>query len=722
MPRIFRIKRLSRSKKLLQGILIGLVGAGLGLVLWSLGWFETWEAKSWDWRASLFAKPGKATDDIRLIKLDQASLTWGEKENKWPWPWPREVFGAIIDYCRRSGVKALAFDVVFTEFSWRGETDDESFGTAISEFGKFAGALTLNNNRNEANQPANLSPTGVNIMGLDQWLTSTRARGLVFPGIEVPIPQLTKNAAVLCNVLQNPDRDGIYREVKMFGVFDNQVFPSLGLGTYLAANRAAPLRLEPDKLIVGDKFIPIDHQGNVVLRYRGPSGTHKAYNAQEMLQAESRIINDEEPTIKDKAISNDLKDKYVLFGFTAPGLLDLRPAPVDGKYSGVEINATVLDNFLSGDFLRKSPVWLTIIIVIVLALTCAILTSFFTTPTADVVASMVFLGLPVFLSFGAYLKGLWLPFAVQETAIVITVVFSFVLDYATEGRQKRFIKNAFKHYLSPAVIEQIIQNPEQLKLGGERRVLSIFFSDLQGFTSISERLDPEALTALLNEYLTAMTDIIQEEGGTVDKYEGDAIIAFWNAPLNVPDHAIRVVRAALRCQAKLAEIRPSFKGRIGRDMLMRIGINTGPAVVGNMGSHTRFNYTILGDTVNLASRLEGVNKQFGTYTMISQSTLDLLDNAFAVRELARVAVVGRKEAVTVYEPMFPEEYEARKELLETFAQGLTLFYRGSFTRAREVFTTIQDRDPAAAAYVEKCRTYLISPPESWEGVWAMTSK
>jgi adenylate cyclase len=261
-----------------------------------------------------------------------------------------------------------------------------------------------------------------------------------------------------------------------------------------------------------------------------------------------------------------------------------------------------------------------------------------------------------------------------------------------------------------------------LKLGGERRTLSIFFSDLEGFTSISEGLAPEELTALLNDYLSAMTDIIQEEGGTVDKYEGDAIIAFWNAPLEVPEHATRAVRAALRCQADLAKMRIGFKKRIGKDMFMRIGINTGPAVVGNLGSHTRFDYTMLGDAVNLAARLEGVNKQFGTYTMISQSTRDLLQDALAVRELARVAVVGRKEPVTVYEPLFAEEYEVRKDALKTFAKGLAFFYKGDFSTALEIFSTIQNLDPAAAAYANKCQMLIETQPQNWQGVWVMTSK
>jgi len=200
----------------------------------------------------------------------------------------------------------------------------------------------------------------------------------------------------------------------------------------------------------------------------------------------------------------------------------------------------------------------------------------------------LFLPLPAALAIGAYPLGTWLPLVGPTIAVVLTLVSDSLLNYATEGRQKRYIKAAFRQYLSPAVIEELIAHPERLKLGGERRELSIFFSDLQGFTGLSEGLSPEELTALLNEYLSAMTDIIQEEGGTIDKYEGDAIIAFWNAPLDQSDHAVRAVRASLRCQARLAEMRPGFKARTGKDLFKRIGLNSGPAVVGNMGSRTRF--------------------------------------------------------------------------------------------------------------------------------------
>ena len=312
--------------------------------------------------------------------------------------------------------------------------------------------------------------------------------------------------------------------------------------------------------------------------------------------------------------------------------------------------------------------------------------------------------------------------AVLEAALLLTLPTSLSVYYATEGRKKRFIKSAFRQYLSPAVIEELISHPEKLSLGGERRTLSIFFSDLQGFTSISEGLSPEMLTTLLNEYLSAMTDIIHAEGGTVDKYEGDAIIAFWNAPLTVNGHAEHAVRAALRCQERLAQMRPDFHRRIGQELHMRIGINTGPAVVGNMGSRTRFDYTMYGDAVNLAARLEAVNKQFGTYTMISASTRELLGDGFPVRRLGRVAVVGRKTPVVVFEPFFPETHEPLYKRLEAFDRGLSHFYNAELTAALSVFESLASEDPAAAAYAEKCRTLVQNPPERFDGVWVMTSK
>ncbi|MBF0204281.1 MAG: adenylate/guanylate cyclase domain-containing protein, partial [Desulfamplus sp.] len=531
-------------------------------------------------------------------------------------------------------------------------------------------------------------------------------------------------------------------------------------------------------------------------RYRGPSGTHKTYSAAAVIQSEIEFRNNENSDLTtaeknadssetgnpvdlgdngDSVDSSDaektpntsgsihtdqfkdkFKDKYVFFSFSAPGLFDLRASPVDSVYPGVEIQATMLDNFLAGDFIRESPEYSVILWVLSWAIICALCISFLKGVIPLVLAGGSGLALPVIISFLAYNAGIWLPLVVQETASILAIFLSLGLNYASEGRQRRFIKNAFSQYLSPIFIEQLIQHPEKLKLGGERKELSIFFSDLQGFTSISENLTPENLTSFLNNYLSAMTEIIHEEGGTVDKYEGDAIIAFWNAPLDVPNHGYHAVRAALRCQKKLTQMRPEMKKIVGTDIRMRIGLNTGFAVVGNMGSYSRFDYTMLGDSVNLAARLEGANKEFGTYTMISASThtastrtvsnhtasirtasihTDLTPKAFngetsefVFRELARLAVVGKKEAVTVFEPMLPEDFEINRDVYTTYRNGLQLFYNGQLQEAVEIFSAIADKDSPASAYVKKCNELLLTTdssslqPDNWNGVWTMTSK
>jgi len=715
LKKIFR----GNKAKLVQGLAAGSIGAFVAFFFFSTGWLDRWEAKTWDWRVNLLAKPSPVTPKIRLILLDQNSLDWAKDENALSWPWPREVYGTIIQFCMRTGVRALAFDVLFTEPSIYGVTDDQALASEISRFKHFVGAVFLSRTTgSEKKWPAFVPAPALNIQGIDQWMAETRHRA--FSRASFPVAQISAASSVLANVHLNPDFDNVYRRAFLFEVFDAKVLPSLALASYLTDQQGTPLKIHPGRFIIGETEIPIDAAGKVIINFRGPSGTHKAYNAASIIQSELRLQNGEKPEIDNL---EDFKDAYVLFGFSAPGLFDLRPTPVSGVYSGVEISATVLDNLLANDFIRSVPAVQVIVLTMLIALFAGMVTSSVSGISRSILIYILFICIPVILSFVAYRLGFWLPLVIQETGVVVTLFSAGLIYYTTEGRQKIFIKNAFKQYLSPAVIEQIILHPERLNLGGERRKLSIFFSDLEGFTSISEALDPEALTNLLNVYLSAMTDIIHEEGGTIDKYEGDAIIAFWNAPLEQPDHVVRCVRAALRCQARLAQMRPDFHNILGKSLNMRIGINTGYAVVGNMGSRSRFDYTMIGDAVNLAARLEGINKQFGTYTLISQTSMEQMANAFPVREIGRVTVVGRSKPVVVYEPFLPEAIDARKQTtVARFSEALDLFYQGDFIQAQVVFSTLADEDAPARAYVLKCRDLIEHSPSDWQGVWDIDRK
>ena len=708
------------KRRFLYSVGIGVLSALVSLVVYATGWLNVLEGKTWDWRASLFAEPVPATDRIRLILVDQNSLDWAREANGLTWPWPREVYGVVVDYCRKMGARALAFDVQYFEPSPYGVEDDRRFADALRGFDRSVLPVFLGNETGRLTRwPDGLSAGASAVPGGDAWLRSRGLDAARYSRATFPIEALIRSQALLCNVHLDPDPDGVYRRMPLFSAFDGHALPSLGLSTYLAATSGRRAQLDGSDLVVGDRRIRMNEDGTVILRYRGPSGTHRAYSAAAVIQSAIQDAAGLPTTIKDPEA---FRDRWVFFGFSAPGLYDLRSTPVDGVYPGVEIHATFLDNLLSQDFIRPVPHAVTIVLALLLASGFSVLPSMAGGPVRILAISAVGLALPVGFSFGFYAMGRWLPLVVLELSVVLTLVTSLSVYYATEGRKKRFIKSAFRQYLSPDVIEELLRNPEMLRLGGERRTLSIFFSDLQGFTSISETLSPEDLTVLLNDYLTAMTDIIHEEGGTVDKYEGDAIIAFWNAPLEVSEHARRAVRAALRCQQRLGEMRPAIRDRIGKDLYVRIGINTGPAVVGNMGSNTRFDYTMLGDAVNLAARLEGANKQFGTYTMISHACREQMGDAFHGREIARLSVVGRKEPVLVYEPFSKEGYAAYQEIIAVFQKGLSAYYEGRFTAAEKWFASVADRDAPSNAYLQRCRHLAADPPESFDGVWVMQQK
>lgn len=712
-----------RGRRILQGVIIGAAAAALSAALWLPGALELFEVKTWDLRARLLAPQGAAPARVVEVLVNQKDLNWAKDVNGWPWPWPRTAYAAVASFCKRAGARALVFDLIFSEPSAFGVDDDATFEKGLADNGRVVGIFSLGQNKDEGSAtvwPGDVPAPALSIAGLPDWVRKDKPRTLAFTHAQFPIPELSRSARMLANPKLFPDAvDSVYRREPLFNMFDGRVVPSEALAAWIVGNGGnAAIGIKPGTLTVGGVPVPIDSEGRAVIRYR-PVRSESTYSAAAVIQSEIQLMNGEAPGLDPSVF----KDAYVFFGVAAAGLYDMKQTPLSGLTPAVHINAAMLDNLLAGGFMGNVPFLPTILLLLALCIGAGISVSSVSGAGRSAIIYVLFLPLAPGLGIAAYALGWWLQMVALELGVVFSLVGSSLASYATEGQQKRYIKGAFKQYLSPAVIEELIAHPERLTLGGERRELTIFFSDVQGFTGISEALTPEALTALLNEYLSAMTDIIQEEGGTIDKYEGDAIIAFWNAPLAQEDHAVRGVRAALRCQARLTEMRPGFRGRIGKDMLMRVGLNSGPAVVGNMGSKTRFDYTMLGDQVNLASRLEGINKQFHTFTMISAAVVQKIAGAFPVRELSRVAVVGRKEPVTVYEPMLPEDYAARRPALEVFDTGLREYYAGRFLEAERIFTSVASSDPASEAYARKCRELAASPPEGgWNGVWVMTEK
>ena len=700
----------------LQGLLIGLIGGAIGLVYWSAGALDRLEARTYDWRAARLARPAPTTDRIRLILLDQASLDWAQSEYGLGWPWPRELHAAIIAFCRLAEARALAMDVLFTEPSVYGVEDDRRLGSTMAEGLPTVAPLFAAHATGAATAWPAAVPRPDRLRAGDAFGPAPRLPRAVFP-----IAEVAQNSAVPATVFGNPDADGITRRLAPFVVFDGVLVPSLGIAAWLAGS---PLGPAPRLLRSGGGFdldghrVPVDAHGAALLRYRGPSQTHRAYNAAQVIEAFS-VMQDGRPS---PIPLEGFRDRYVLYGFSAPGLMDLKATPVSPIHTGVEIHATMLDNLLAGDILRHAPVPATAACVLLLALAVGVLLRLARTPLLAALVLFLTLPIPALLGLAAYRAGFWLPMTPMLAAWAHAVPIALLVNHAVEGRQKRFIKNAFAQYLSPLVIDALIREPDRLQLGGVARELTIFFSDLEGFTSLSEGLSPQALTHLLNTYLTAMTEVIHGEGGTIDKYEGDAIIAFWNAPVPQPDHAARAVRAALTCTARLRAMQPELSALAPRPFNARIGLNTGTVVVGNMGSRLRFDYTFLGDAGNLASRLEGANKILGSRVLVSAFTQRQLPDGFRLRDLGAIRVVGRSQALRVFEPLDARQAEEMAPLLAEFADALERYERGAFDEARARFERWADQDGPSRAYAAHCQRLALTRPEAWDGVWTLTEK
>src|SRR5574344_1883841 len=656
------------------------------------GLFTWTDSKSYDNRMMRTASYIQPSEKIAVVLLDQDSLDWAKTEKKWGWPWPRSSYGVLVDYFNRAGAASVAFDMLFTEPSVYGSADDKSFADACSRYGHVVQTVYY-----DADTP------------------DTPLK---------PVPQIASSSAMLGNITSSIDSDGVVRRARFYAP-SKSAEPCLALASLMTAGKNIDI-----------KKIPQASGGGMYVRYVEDITRYAPYSMKQILTSEYEIEKAESSgTYIDFAHSDFLDPKqftgmHVFFGLYTPGLFDICTSPVSSVYPGGGVHLSQLDTILRGDYLRDTPLVCTLSLAFmtsVLGILLGASRKQIRLQTFLVETAVFAVGIAgyIIILYVVFARGLILPFSAPLAAFILSFISAVSVSYLTEGKQRRYLKAAFRQYLSPTVIDELIENPSLLKLGGEEREITAFFSDVQGFTSISEKLHPDELTDLLNTYLSAMTDVILAHGGTIDKYEGDAIIAFWNAPTFQEDHARRAVEAAIECQKKLAEMRPMLREKSGRDFYQRIGLNTGRAVVGNMGSRSRFDYTMLGDSVNLASRLEGINKQFGTYTMCTKATKDeavTFGSALCWRELAKVAVVGKKEAVTVFEPREQDVFEAKKETIAVFEKGRDLFYNGDFMHALELFESQAVNDPPCSKYAEKCRSLIATPPQNWDGVWHSTEK
>ena len=393
-------------------------------------------------------------------------------------------------------------------------------------------------------------------------------------------------------------------------------FPLSGMAVFAHLSEKGPATMNTDGLQMKGMRIPLDHQGNLLLSFCGGTPGFPRFSAFNVIQSFLAIQEGRKPIYPSEAF----RGKIVLIGLTALGLFDLKPTPVNALTPGVAVHATLIANLLHQDFRDRLPssksLALAAAVAVAAATTVMLVPNFW---QLLLIFSAYSAGLVFFILF-SFWRNLWVAGVLPAASLTFSFALTTAFSYATEGRQRRQIKQMFSHYMSDLLIQDLLKHPDKLRLGGERQVLTVFFSDLAGFTSLSEELVPEEVVTLLNLYLTAMTDVILSRGGIIDKYEGDAIMAFWGAPIPQDDHAIRACLAALDNQSRLLELNQEFKRRGLPPVQARIGINTGEMIIGNMGSNQRFDFTVIGDNVNVGSRLEGAGKEYGVSIIISEET------------------------------------------------------------------------------------------------------
>jgi len=565
---------------------------------------------------------------------------------------------------------------------------------------------------------------------------------------QFPIHGLRDAAGALGSVTGVPDSDGIIRRIRPFTLFDGKAIPGLSTASLVVSGKGRQLFYNNKTGAIEWEgiSIPVDKNGYALLRYHGLLDKYIPYRAMDILKsAEAHKNGDEEYMEGDFFLPPDnFIDTYVFFGFYAQGLFDIFNTPISSVYPGMGCHITMLDNMLRGNFIRESAEWLNLLILLAVIILVVGLTIFSNRISLSITGMAIIVLAIIIGSFAAYqFVGLWLPMVTYLAGTLAAFVTVMLYNYATEGSQKRFIKSAFSQYLSPKVIEQIIHDPSQLKLGGEKREMTAIFTDIRSFSTISEALgDPAKLVELLNFYLTRMSNIVLDNQGTIDKYEGDAIIAFFGAPVYMDNHAALACRAAINMKKAEVEINREAleKGFINQDVLKamagkgiisgiddpcpmftRLGINTGDMVVGNMGTPNKMDYTIMGNAVNLAARLEGVNKQYDTGgVLISEYTKACIGNEFIIRPLSRVRVVGVNTPLRLYE-LLGIASEASPELLEmikNWEQAFDFYEKRDFQAAQDIFQIICDKnkkDFAAKKYLNRCVKFISSPPN--EKIW-----
>ncbi|RMD87084.1 MAG: adenylate/guanylate cyclase domain-containing protein [Calditrichaeota bacterium] len=701
-----KLKKIWQSKWLF-GIIFAFIAAVLALFMSRLSQFENFELKTYDARFKLRGPLPTKQDNIVIVAIDDQTFL----DLKMKWPFPRNLYAKAILNLLEAGARLIIFDIEFTEPD-ANEMRDVVLAGAIKRAG--------------------------NVILAGKIVTEIKGKGVVNVYPLRPLPILLDAGAQwgLIDVLE--DTDGFIRRYLLFRRHGGQTYLSLSLLTYLNLLPQSKRRFRTGtngQFVIGDLHIPKKEYNSMLINYRGPAGSFPTYSFSSVVDDAELDIGEEDTDIFElHKLEGTFRDKIVFIGAAAEELQDNKLTPffeykgTKRKTPGVEMHANALSTLIRRDFIRTQSSLTNFIFILVLAY----LTMFFTKwlkPFRGMFSVVVLVLAFIIWAFYSFLHRLvWVEITGPMLAIVLSYVGSVVHQVLTEQREKFRIKKTWQHYMAKNVIDEMLETGQEPTFGGERRELTVLFSDIRSFTTFSEKHSSHEVVHKLNEYLTAMVDIIFKYEGTLDKFVGDEIMAIFGAPIPQKDHALRACMTALEMVARLRALQREWVQKNEDLFQIGIGINTGKMIVGNLGSSQLFDYTVIGDEVNLGARLEGTNKQYGTTVIISEATYRKVRHRVVVRELDLVRVKGKNRPVRIFELLGIDSLPPiEKDLLvEVYHKGLQLYKARKFYQALKEFRRILKYFPTdgpTRVYIKRCLDFIeFPPPEDWDGVYEMQTK
>ncbi|MBW2493008.1 MAG: adenylate/guanylate cyclase domain-containing protein [Deltaproteobacteria bacterium] len=712
-------------KKWYSGFVCAVLITLLVVLLQRFSFMQILEAKTLDVRFSTIEPPETASIDVVLVGIDDSSLKYFA-DNNISWPWPRNFYAHLLDYLTKSGAKSVIFDLLF----YQHDIDrSESDGTETDNI--FANAIQKNGNVILASQLTH-EDLGSYFDPSRFYLDINKNADVTLPqfnGILAPIDSLLHETHHLGIVNVEPDSDGIIRRVPLIYPFSDRFLPQIAVSAFLSSQKMpVDLQLTSKHMEIGETHVPLDNTGNYLIHWYGRKDTCqfiKCIPISAVIQSASAIQTGVTPQF----LPDIFKDKFVIIGATAGGLMDLKSTPVSEIQPGMEIWATILLNLIRKDFIQHSSLFLNASQVLIVSF----IIFMFITRIHSIASHFLVLFIAVIIGVETFCAWRFYKLALNFTMPMSGLIFSYLthtsLGFFVEGQAKRKISKAMARYLHPDLVQQIAQDPEQVKMGGQEVEATVMFSDIYDFTTISESFTPHELVAHLNSYFSDISNFILDHGGMLDKYTGDGIMAIFGAPLPRNDHAL------LACRAALAHKDFSIKLGSGNHFsvsdqfhsLTRLGIHSGKIVAGNIGSSRRMDYTAIGDTVNLSARLEGVNKIYKTKIIISNATFELIKNEFICRELDFLRVKGKKTPTRIYE-LIAHRNLADKDAyqwIEKYHTALNAYRQGNWENAGTLFEALAteiDNDPPSLVMAERCRYLIENPPKHWDGILKLEVK